>query len=44
MLRLAASDSAVKEAQLHGLVANKVLVWFYVGEIRGKRGITGCDV
>uniref|UniRef100_A0A2K6ULG2 ATP synthase subunit n=1 Tax=Saimiri boliviensis boliviensis TaxID=39432 RepID=A0A2K6ULG2_SAIBB len=34
----------VKEAVLNDLVATEVLMWFYVGEIIGKRGITGYDV
>nr|XP_017833673.1 ATP synthase subunit g, mitochondrial [Callithrix jacchus] len=34
----------VKEAVLNGLVATEVLMWFYVGEIIGKRGIIGYDV
>ncbi|XP_064225838.1 ATP synthase subunit g, mitochondrial-like [Aotus nancymaae] len=35
---------AVKEAVLNGLVATEVLMWFYVREIIGKRGIIGYDV
>ncbi|XP_044772488.1 ATP synthase subunit g, mitochondrial-like [Neomonachus schauinslandi] len=34
----------VKEALLNGLVATEVWMWFYVGEIIGKRGITGYNV
>ncbi|KAM8919870.1 ATP synthase subunit g, mitochondrial-like [Lycaon pictus] len=34
----------VKEALLNGLVANEVWMWFYVGEIIGKRGIIGYNV
>ena len=34
----------VKEALLNGLVATEVWMWFYVGEIIGKRGIVGYDV
>ncbi|KAM5290222.1 ATP synthase subunit g, mitochondrial-like [Glossophaga mutica] len=34
----------VKEAVLNGLVATEVWMWFYVGEIIGKRGITGYNV
>ncbi|XP_041488997.1 ATP synthase subunit g, mitochondrial-like [Microtus oregoni] len=34
----------VKEAVLNGLVATEVWMWFYVGEIIGKRGIIGYDV
>ena len=34
----------VKEALLNGLVATEVWMWFYVGEIIGKRGIMGYDV
>ncbi|XP_041523845.1 ATP synthase subunit g, mitochondrial-like [Microtus oregoni] len=34
----------VKEAVLNGLVATEVWMWFYVGEIIGKRGIVGYDV
>ncbi|XP_021493576.1 ATP synthase subunit g, mitochondrial isoform X2 [Meriones unguiculatus] len=34
----------VKEAMLNGLVATEVWMWFYVGEIIGKRGIIGYDV
>ncbi|XP_001513712.1 ATP synthase subunit g, mitochondrial [Ornithorhynchus anatinus] len=38
------SQLTVKEAVLNGLVATEVLMWFYVGEIIGKRGIVGYDV
>uniref|UniRef100_A0A8C5KXM1 ATP synthase F(0) complex subunit g, mitochondrial n=2 Tax=Jaculus jaculus TaxID=51337 RepID=A0A8C5KXM1_JACJA len=31
----------VKEAMLNGLVATEVWMWFYIGEIIGKRGIVG---
>ncbi|XP_004604781.1 ATP synthase subunit g, mitochondrial [Sorex araneus] len=34
----------VKEALLNGLVATEVWMWFYVGEIIGKRGLIGYDV
>ncbi|XP_037592888.1 ATP synthase subunit g, mitochondrial-like [Cebus imitator] len=34
----------VEGAVLNGLVATEVLMWFYVAEIIGKRGITGYDV
>ncbi|XP_045149880.1 ATP synthase subunit g, mitochondrial-like [Echinops telfairi] len=34
----------VKEALLNGLVATEVWMWFYIGEIIGKRGIIGYDV
>nr|XP_010348432.2 ATP synthase subunit g, mitochondrial-like [Saimiri boliviensis boliviensis] len=34
----------VKEAALNGLVATEVLMWFYVGEIVGKRGVIGYNV
>nr|XP_045055102.2 ATP synthase subunit g, mitochondrial-like [Desmodus rotundus] len=34
----------VKEAVLNGLVAAEVWMWFYIGEIVGKRGITGYNV
>ncbi|XP_051009364.1 ATP synthase subunit g, mitochondrial-like [Acomys russatus] len=34
----------VKEAVLNGLVATEVWMWFYVGEIIGKRGIIDYDV
>lgn len=34
----------VKEAMLNGLVATEVWMWFYVGEIIGKRGLIGYDV
>ena len=34
----------VKEAVLNGLVATEVWMWFYVGEIVGKRGIIGYNV
>ncbi|XP_029770958.1 ATP synthase subunit g, mitochondrial [Suricata suricatta] len=34
----------VKEALLNGVVATEVWMWFYVGEIIGKRGIIGYDV
>ncbi|XP_008049033.1 ATP synthase subunit g, mitochondrial [Carlito syrichta] len=34
----------VKEAVLNGLVATEVWMWFYVGEIIGKRGIIGYNV
>uniref|UniRef100_A0A8D2DY91 ATP synthase F(0) complex subunit g, mitochondrial n=1 Tax=Sciurus vulgaris TaxID=55149 RepID=A0A8D2DY91_SCIVU len=31
----------VKEAVLNGLVATEVWMWFYIGEIIGKRSIVG---
>ncbi|XP_040827934.1 ATP synthase subunit g, mitochondrial-like [Ochotona curzoniae] len=34
----------VKEAMLNGLVATEVWMWFYIGEIIGKRGIVGYNV
>ena len=34
----------VKEAVLNGLVATEVWMWFYIGEIIGKRGIVGYEV
>ncbi|KAK1336408.1 hypothetical protein QTO34_004215 [Cnephaeus nilssonii] len=34
----------VKEALLNGLVATEVCMWFYVGEIIGKRNIIGYNV
>uniref|UniRef100_A0ACB8EZP6 ATP synthase subunit g, mitochondrial n=2 Tax=Sphaerodactylus townsendi TaxID=933632 RepID=A0ACB8EZP6_9SAUR len=34
----------VKEALRNGLVATEVLMWFFVGEILGKRGLVGYDV
>ncbi|KAB0369814.1 hypothetical protein FD755_018807 [Muntiacus reevesi] len=34
----------VEEALLNGLLATEVWMWFYVGEIIGKRGIIGYDV
>lgn len=34
----------VKEALLNGLVATEVWMWFYVGEIIGKRNIIGYNV
>ncbi|XP_063122539.1 ATP synthase subunit g, mitochondrial-like [Rattus norvegicus] len=34
----------VKEAVLNGLVATEVWMWFYIGEILGKRGVVGYDV
>nr|KAF6324087.1 ATP synthase membrane subunit g [Myotis myotis] len=34
----------VKEALLNGLVATEVWMWFYVGEIIGKRSIIGYNV
>lgn len=36
--------SLFQEAVLNGLVATEVWMWFYVGEIIGKRGIVGYDV
>ncbi|XP_035583593.1 ATP synthase subunit g, mitochondrial-like [Zalophus californianus] len=34
----------VKETLLNGLVATEVWMWFYVGEIIGKRGLIGYNV
>ncbi|XP_030076554.1 ATP synthase F(0) complex subunit g, mitochondrial [Microcaecilia unicolor] len=34
----------VKEAIRNGLVATEVLMWFYIGEIIGKRGLIGYNV
>ncbi|XP_063167102.1 ATP synthase subunit g, mitochondrial isoform X2 [Candoia aspera] len=34
----------VKEALRNGLVATEVLMWFYIGEIIGKRGLIGYKV
>ncbi|XP_077162259.1 ATP synthase F(0) complex subunit g, mitochondrial [Paroedura picta] len=34
----------VKEALRNGLVATEVLMWFYIGEIIGKRSLVGYDV
>ncbi|OPJ68314.1 ATP synthase subunit g, mitochondrial [Patagioenas fasciata] len=34
----------VKEALQNGLVATEVLMWFYIGEIIGKRGLIGYNV
>ncbi|XP_036101229.1 ATP synthase subunit g, mitochondrial-like [Molossus molossus] len=34
----------VKQALLNGLVATEVWMWFYIGEIIGKRGIIGYNV
>ncbi|KAL8173481.1 UNVERIFIED_CONTAM: ATP synthase subunit g, mitochondrial [Gekko kuhli] len=34
----------LKEALRNGLVATEVLMWFYIGEIIGKRGLIGYDV
>nr|XP_033773850.1 ATP synthase subunit g, mitochondrial isoform X1 [Geotrypetes seraphini] len=34
----------VKEALRNGLVATEVLMWFYIGEIIGKRGLIGYNV
>lgn len=33
-----------QEAVRNGLVATEVLMWFYIGEIIGKRGIIGYSV
>ncbi|KAL8173424.1 UNVERIFIED_CONTAM: hypothetical protein K2H54_001168 [Gekko kuhli] len=33
-----------QEALRNGLVATEVLMWFYIGEIIGKRGLIGYDV
>ncbi|KFV62570.1 hypothetical protein N307_01132, partial [Dryobates pubescens] len=32
------------DALRSGLVATEVLVWFYIREILGKGGLTGCNV
>nr|XP_033803893.1 ATP synthase subunit g, mitochondrial-like [Geotrypetes seraphini] len=34
----------VKEGLRNGLVATEVLMWFYIGEIIGKRGLIGYNV
>uniref|UniRef100_A0A8V0ZRM4 ATP synthase subunit g n=1 Tax=Gallus gallus TaxID=9031 RepID=A0A8V0ZRM4_CHICK len=34
----------VREALRNGLVATEVLMWFYIGEIIGKRGLIGYNV
>ncbi|XP_068457128.1 ATP synthase subunit g, mitochondrial [Clinocottus analis] len=34
----------VKDAVRNGLVATEVLMWFYIGECIGKKGIIGYDV
>lgn len=36
--------SALQEALQNGLVATEVLMWFYIGEIIGKRGLIGYNV
>jgi len=33
-----------QEALRNGLVATEVLMWFYIGEIIGKRGLIGYNV
>lgn len=33
-----------QDALRNGLVATEVLMWFYIGEIIGKKGIVGYDV
>ncbi|KAB0369528.1 hypothetical protein FD755_018521 [Muntiacus reevesi] len=38
------SINSAKTTLLNGLVATEVWMWFYVGEIIGKRGIIGYDV
>ncbi|XP_042332903.1 ATP synthase subunit g, mitochondrial [Sceloporus undulatus] len=38
------AQTTVKEALRNGLVATEVLMWFYIGEIIGKRGLVGYDV
>ncbi|XP_054854449.1 ATP synthase subunit g, mitochondrial [Eublepharis macularius] len=35
---------SVREALRNGLVATEVLMWFYIGEILGKRGLVGYNV
>ncbi|KAL2094987.1 hypothetical protein ACEWY4_009706 [Coilia grayii] len=37
-------QTTVRDALRNGLVATEVLMWFYIGEIIGKRGIVGYDV
>uniref|UniRef100_A0A8C5X4C3 ATP synthase subunit g n=1 Tax=Malurus cyaneus samueli TaxID=2593467 RepID=A0A8C5X4C3_9PASS len=34
----------VRDALRNGLVATEVLMWFYIGEIIGKRGLIGYNV
>lgn len=36
--------SPFQEALQNGLVATEVLMWFYIGEIIGKRGLIGYNV
>ncbi|KAB0348427.1 hypothetical protein FD754_013284 [Muntiacus muntjak] len=36
--------NSAKTTLLNGLLATEVWMWFYVGEIIGKRGIIGYDV
>lgn len=33
-----------QDALRNGLVATEVLMWFYIGEIIGKRGLIGYNV
>ncbi|KAG1958882.1 ATP synthase subunit g, mitochondrial [Pimephales promelas] len=37
-------QTTVRDAMRNGLVATEVLMWFYIGEIIGKRGLIGYDV
>ncbi|XP_066517797.1 ATP synthase subunit g, mitochondrial [Hoplias malabaricus] len=37
-------QTTVRDALRNGLVATEVLMWFYIGEIIGKRGLVGYDV
>ncbi|KAG5284115.1 hypothetical protein AALO_G00023120 [Alosa alosa] len=37
-------QTTVRDAMRNGLVATEVLMWFYIGECIGKRGIVGYDV
>ncbi|XP_072524524.1 ATP synthase subunit g, mitochondrial [Salminus brasiliensis] len=37
-------QTTVRDAFRNGLVATEVLMWFYIGEIIGKKGIVGYNV
>ncbi|XP_041657614.1 ATP synthase subunit g, mitochondrial [Cheilinus undulatus] len=37
-------QTTVRDAFRNGLVATEVLMWFYIGECIGKRGLVGYDV
>lgn len=41
---LTGGASPAQEALRNGLVATEVLMWFYIGEIIGKRGLIGYNV